>query len=141
MDTSYLLYWADGIHTTTDFKQPEINSCLQTLAMTIQAKAESYQGESLELLALLRLLENLHQDIRDSLFLESLPNDHQALYTLLENIQEEGGWPCIQPMKLRSLLATLTETPSTELEPKNSTESSVEYEIKPQYSLKQGEAA
>lgn len=141
MDTSYLLYWADGMHRTTEFKQQGINSSLQTIAMTVQAKAQSCQGDSLGLLALLRLLENLHQDIRDSLFLESLPNDRQALYALLQNIEEEGGWPFIARMKLRSLLANLAENTSGELEPNKSTKTLVDRESsKPQFSLiKQGE--
>jgi hypothetical protein len=105
------------MHGTTECQQQKNNSRLESIAMAIRAEAQSGQGNVLALLALLRLLEGLHQDIRDNFFMESLPNDRQALYTLLKNIEDEGGWPFIQRMKLRSLLANLPNNTLYELEP------------------------
>lgn len=85
-------------------EQPEFESKLQSLGDTIRALASSLQGENLALLSLLRMLEGLHQEIRDSLFQDSLPDNRQALYSLLKDIEASGGWPYIHRMKLRSLL-------------------------------------
>jgi hypothetical protein len=64
------------------------------------------------LLALLRTLERLHQEIRDSFFQDALPDNRQALYNLLRDIETSGGWPYIHRMKLQSLLKQLsTELP------------------------------
>lgn len=105
------------MHGTKECQQQKNNSRLESIALAIRAEAQSCQGDVLALLALLRLLEGLHQDIRDHLFMESLPNDRLALYTLLKNIEDEGGWPFIQRMKLRSLLANLPNNTLYELEP------------------------
>ncbi|MBW4575695.1 MAG: hypothetical protein KME08_10470 [Aphanothece sp. CMT-3BRIN-NPC111] len=93
----------------TDFdskQQPE----LQAIANTIRALAEKRQGNSLALLALLRTLEQLHREIQEGVFQASLPDNRQALYALLKDIEEEGGWPYIDRMKLRSLLVNLSDT-------------------------------
>lgn len=105
------------MHGNMEFKQQGNNSTLQTISMTVRDQAYSCQSDSLALLTLLRLLESLHQDIRDSLFIDSLPNDRQALYALLQNIEEECGWPLIPRMKLRSLLANLPENIPNQVEP------------------------
>ena len=80
---------------------------LQATATTIRALAQSCQRDSLALVALLRQLEELHREIRDGIFQESLPDNRQALYALLKNIETEGGWPYIERMKLQSFLANL----------------------------------
>jgi hypothetical protein len=78
--------------------------------------AEAYQGDCLALLTLLRILEKLHWQIREKLFHPALPNTRNELYQLLRDIEEKGGWPYIERMKLRSLLMQLEfteeETPS-----------------------------
>lgn len=80
---------------------------LETIGTLVRAAAQERQGQSLELLALLRLLESLHQEIRDSLFQKSLPDNRQALYALLRDIEADGGWPYIHRMKLQEFLANL----------------------------------
>lgn len=77
----------------------------QTVVDSVQHLAKSYQGNCLALLSLLRLLEGLHQEVRDSLFQESLPDNRQALYALLREIESSGGWPYIPRFKLQTLLA------------------------------------
>jgi hypothetical protein len=77
---------------------------LEPVAQSIRNLAQNSQGNSLALLGLLRALEALHQEIRDGLFQEALPDNRQALYSLLRDIELSGGWPYIQRMRLQSLL-------------------------------------
>jgi hypothetical protein len=84
---------------------------LQDIAPAIRALAQNFQGDSLALVSLLRHLEEIHREIREGLFQASLPDNRQALYKLLKDIETEGGWPYIERMKLQALLANLpTET-------------------------------
>lgn len=78
---------------------------METIATLVRATAQQYQQQSRELLALLRLLESLHKEIRDGLFQESLPDNRQALYKLLRDIEADGGWPYIHRMRLQAFLA------------------------------------
>jgi hypothetical protein len=87
-----------------DLESGKLQSQLQSLTEAIRTLAESCQGDSLLLLAVLRALESSHREIRDGLFQTSLPDNRQALYKLLKDIETEGGWPYIHRMKLRSLL-------------------------------------
>ena len=91
----------------TDLKSGQWQSELQAIASGFHALAQSCQGDSLALLALLRWLEALHREIRDGIFQASLPDNRQALYMLLKDIESEGGWPYIERMKLQSFLAKL----------------------------------
>lgn len=83
---------------------------LQDITADIRALAHSHQNDSLSLLALLRALEELHQEIREDLFQSSLPDNRQALYALLKDIEESGGWPYIDRMKLQLLLSNFPES-------------------------------
>jgi hypothetical protein len=89
-----------------DFAQPEE---LETIATLVRTTAQQYQGQSIKLLVLLRMIEALHQEIRDGLFQKALPENRQALYALLRDIEANGGWPYIHRMKLRAFLANLIE--------------------------------
>jgi hypothetical protein len=105
----------------SDGKLPNLSKTIDDLRVV----ANSYQGDCLALLDLLRTLENFHREICESLFLESLPNNRQALYNLLRDIEASGGWPYIQRIKLRSLLEILSESAAAyapELEDSVSTE-------------------
>lgn len=75
----------------------------------VREAAEQRRGDGLALLGLLRLLEGLHQEIRDNLFQECLPSNRQSLYAMLRDMEAEGGWPYIHRMKLQSLLRHLLE--------------------------------
>ncbi|MGA7936146.1 MAG: hypothetical protein WCA35_21510 [Kovacikia sp.] len=90
-----------------DIETEQLKPKLQAISDTILQLAEGCQGDTLSLLALLRTLESLHQEIRDSLFQESLPDNRQALYNLLKDIELSGGWPYIYRMKLQQLLTNL----------------------------------
>lgn len=84
---------------------------LEAIATVVLHEAERCRGDGRSLLALLRLLEALHREIRDGLFQESLPVNRQALYALLKDMEAEGGWPYIHRMKLKEILVNLLEEP------------------------------
>lgn len=93
--------------TTNDRHEAKLQADLKVIAVTVQQIAQTHQGDLLALLGLLRILEALHQEIRDGLFQEVLPTNRQALYSLLRDIEAGGGWPYIPRMKLQALLAAL----------------------------------
>nr|WP_049858510.1 hypothetical protein [Gloeothece citriformis] len=82
---------------------------LQEITTQIRALAQHYQGDVDALLQLLRTLEHLHREIREQFFEPSLPNTRKDLYHLLRDIEETGGWPYIERMKLQSFFKVLTE--------------------------------
>ncbi|AFZ16027.1 hypothetical protein [Allocoleopsis franciscana] len=87
----------------------QLESELPSLTAEIQALAHRHQGNSRALLALLRALEQTHRDIHEGLFQASLPSNRQQLYALLRDIEESGGWPYIERMRLRSFLSNLPD--------------------------------
>ncbi len=90
-----------------DSRQLEVK--LQAITADVRALANGYEGNSVALLALLRALEHLHREIRENLFQAALPDSRQALHALLRDMEEAGGWPYIERMRLRSLLSSLTD--------------------------------
>lgn len=98
-----------------DLKSMKFEADLDAIATTIWTVAGQHQGNSPELLAILRLLERLHQEIRDSFFQDSLPDNRQALYALLRDIESSGGWPYIHRMKLQAFLSNLPPENSEEV--------------------------
>ncbi len=91
----------------TGFQSETLSAQLQAIAKAVHDVASFAQGDAIALLGLLRHLEQLHRDIRDSAFQESLPDNRQKLYSLLKDIEAEGGWPYIERMRLKAFLATL----------------------------------
>ena len=98
-------------------KLPPISSedSLQDLSVVIRNLASHYQGDSLKLLALLRTLESLHQEVRENSFQAALPDNRQSLYSLLKDIETSGGWPYIHRMKLQFLLEKLQSASDADL--------------------------
>ncbi len=86
----------------------------EQIASSIKTLAEASKGDSIKLLALLRLLESLHREVCEGLFQESLPDNRQALYALLRDIEAKGGWPYIRRLGLQSFLINLY--PETSIE-------------------------
>ncbi|MEM9924227.1 MAG: hypothetical protein AAF915_10840 [Cyanobacteria bacterium P01_D01_bin.50] len=80
---------------------------LQEIAKLIHEYSLLCQGDILAILALLRQLEKMHREVRDGIFQESLPSNRQALYSLLKDIEAEGGWPYIERMRLQNLMVNL----------------------------------
>jgi hypothetical protein len=83
---------------------------LQMIVDEIHKIADQHQADPVALLDLLRTLEQLHREIQQGHFQSALPTSRQALYTLLRDIEENGGWPYIQRWKLPALFANLSET-------------------------------
>ena len=88
---------------------------LENLSSAVRQLANAHQGDSLKLLALLRTLESLHQEVRETSFQSALPDSRQALYTLLKDIEASGGWPYIHRMRLQSFLSKLPTALDSEL--------------------------
>ncbi len=93
------------------------NAYLDDIKTIVYEHAQRSEGDSAELLQLLRLLEAMHQRIREDLFIKTLPTNRQALHMLLREIENKGGWPYIPRMRLKSLMANLyAEEATKELE-------------------------
>lgn len=80
---------------------------IDEIRLAVELAAQKRANDCEALLSLLRQLESLHRDIRETLFQESLPTNRQRLYHLLREIEINGGWPYIQRMKLAELLKNL----------------------------------
>ncbi len=83
---------------------------LNEIADRINHIADRDRADPIALLHLLRTLEQLHREIQQGYFQAALPDSRQALYALLRDIEENGGWPYIQRWKLQELFANLAET-------------------------------
>ena len=92
-------------HTDVGFSQQVPQ--LQSFAEEIRKLAKTAEGNTLDLLMILRTLEQLHQEIRENFFLASLPENRQQLYHLLREIEAEGGWPYIPRCSLKLLMEKL----------------------------------
>ena len=94
--------------TDADFESQRWHAELTAMASAVRDRSLELQDHPLALLELLRILENLHREIREGLFQESLPDNRQDLYALLRDIEAEGGWPYIARPRLRSLLVNIS---------------------------------
>ncbi|MDJ0713309.1 MAG: hypothetical protein QNJ54_03695 [Prochloraceae cyanobacterium] len=95
-----------------NLKSRQLESQLEEISSTIWNLAKKHEGDSRALLSLLRSLELLHRTIREEMFQESLPDTRNSLYHFLKEIDETGGWPYIQRMRLQDFLVHLQdETP------------------------------
>ena len=80
---------------------------LAPLLDAIRTLAEELDGNPEQLLLLLRDLERLHRDLQDGPFRQSLPEDRQKLFTLLQGMERNGGWPYIPRLQLRTFIDLL----------------------------------
>ncbi|MBN3962335.1 hypothetical protein [Nostoc sp. NMS8] len=87
----------------------KLSAKVQAIATVVYDAVQDCQGDTVALLALLRQLEQLHREIRDGIFQESLPVNRRQLYSLLKDIESEGGWPYIERMRLQAFLANLPQ--------------------------------
>ena len=71
--------------------------------------AEELRGNPEALLTLLRELEALHRDVQDGAFRQSLPENRQKLFTLLQGMEKNGGWPYIPRLQLRTFIDLLDQ--------------------------------
>lgn len=95
---------ADGV------KEQQLKAEWEAIAQHVHDVAELHRGDGVALLGLLRLLESLHREICNGIFHETLPKTRHELYSLLKDIEAEGGWPYISRMRLRHFLTYLEET-------------------------------
>ncbi|MEM1254680.1 MAG: hypothetical protein AAGI69_19775 [Cyanobacteria bacterium P01_H01_bin.21] len=93
------------LHSSDASKRPAAD--IEEIRLAVQLAAQKRAGDGRALLALLRQLEGLHRDIRETLFQEALPTNRQRLYSLLRDIEINGGWPYIQRMKIAELVRDL----------------------------------
>jgi hypothetical protein len=80
---------------------------LKDTARNIFALAKQHQQDALLLLSLLRDLEQIHRRIRVDYFESALPQTRNDLYQFVRDIEDKGGWPYIERMRLRDLLKNL----------------------------------
>ncbi len=97
-------------------EEEKLSLKLQAIATAVHDASVICQGDTIALLALLRQLEQLHREIRDGVFQESLPDNRQALYALLKDIESEGGWPYIERMRLQAYIANMQQEADSENE-------------------------
>ncbi|MGB5635901.1 MAG: hypothetical protein WBM44_25780 [Waterburya sp.] len=103
-----------------DSNSIDSDSLLKDIAQDICALAEQHQQDSLFLLSLLRDLEQIHRRIRVDYFESALPQTRNDLYRFVRDIEDKGGWPYIERMRLKDLLKNLelnqvtTDTATTE---------------------------
>jgi hypothetical protein len=91
---------------------PDLEQKLQEITTVVKSLAETNQEDLLFLLSLLRTLESIHRQIRTEMFEPALPNSRNKLYQLVKDIEEQGGWPYIERMKLKDLLLNLESNSS-----------------------------
>ncbi|MEM6612198.1 MAG: hypothetical protein AAF652_08075 [Cyanobacteria bacterium P01_C01_bin.72] len=104
-------------------------SLLKDTAQDLCALAEKHQHESLLLLSLLRDLEQIHRQIRINYFESALPQTRNDLYKFVKDIEEKGGWPYIERMRLRDILKNIEEEAiKTSLKPEDNTPEEAETE-------------
>ena len=88
---------------------------VKQLTKGIQELAEESQDELFDILYILQELESLHSHIRKQMFEPSLPDTRHRLYLLMKHLEEVGGWPYIERMRLRNLCANLQiENPNSQ---------------------------
>jgi hypothetical protein len=85
--------------------ETQLQRDFSTIASLIQQLVYQSQGDVIAHLKVLRFLEHLHQDIRESHFQPALPTDRHGLHNLLKEMEAEGGWPYIPKMSLRELIS------------------------------------
>ncbi|MEY3462509.1 MAG: hypothetical protein RLZZ468_287 [Cyanobacteriota bacterium] len=73
----------------------------------LEALSAELNGEPAALLELLRQLEQLHRTLQDGPFRNSLPADRNALFALLQRMEQSGGWPYIPRLQLRTFMDLL----------------------------------
>lgn len=104
-----------------DINSIDSDSLLKETAKDLCALAEKHQNDSLFLLSLLRDLEQIHRQIRVRYFESALPQTRNDLYQFVKDIEEKGGWPYIERMRLKDLLQNIELIESKIDYPKNKT--------------------
>ncbi|BAQ64418.1 hypothetical protein [Geminocystis sp. NIES-3709] len=91
----------------TSTNSSAIENELKKLVGEINCLAEESQENIFDTLLILRELESLHRKIRQEMFEPALPDTRHRLYILLRHLEEVGGWPYIERMKIRDICQKL----------------------------------
>lgn len=97
---------SDAIAAPASTPQARVTEHLQAIWQT----SLEVSADVIQILDILRQLERLHEDIRDHIFQAALPDNRQALYTLVKDMESKGGWPYIYRTRLIELLSNLSQT-------------------------------
>ena len=107
-----------------DINSIDLDSFFRDFARELCALAEKNQNDNLFLLSLLRNLEQIHRHIRVNYFETALPQTRNDLYQFVRDIEEKGGWPYIERMRLRELMQNIErDTSQTDLAQQSSDKS------------------
>ncbi|MEM8827765.1 MAG: hypothetical protein AAGE96_00220 [Cyanobacteria bacterium P01_G01_bin.19] len=98
-----------------DVSKVSSDNVLGEAAKNIRTLAEDRRGDSLFLLSLLRDLEKIHRQIRVEFFEGALPQTRNDLYQFVKDIEEKGGWPYIERMRLIDLMSNIEQEREIEL--------------------------
>ncbi len=101
------------MYISVDSLPPDLSQIVELLQKAVHLR----EGHCLELLQVLRVLEDMHRSILDREFQAALPDTRQDLYQLLQDIEEAGKWPYIPRMHLRLLLRKLEYAETPDLDP------------------------
>ena len=96
--------------------QTQLENKLEKLTTEIWQLAENCPADSLLLVTILRKLELIHRQIREQMLEPSLPDTRHRLHLLLKNIEESGGWPYIERMRLQNICEKFLVTSEEEME-------------------------
>ena len=94
---------------TDNLNHTVVNTEIEKLMNEVVNLAQKSKDDSMLLMAILRKLELTHRQIREELFEPSLPDTRHGLHGLLKDIEETGGWPYIERMRLQNLCAKLLQ--------------------------------
>ena len=99
---------------STSFRSPldsqehqQLHDRLAPLLQELRALADQEQNSPDNLLLLLRELEAVHRDVQEGPFRQSLPENRQKLFSLLQTMEKSGGWPYIPRLQLRTFIDLL----------------------------------
>ena len=99
---------------STSFRSPldsqehqPLHDRLAPLLQELRALADQEQNSPDNLLLLLRELEAVHRDVQEGPFRQSLPENRQKLFSLLQTMEKSGGWPYIPRLQLRTFIDLL----------------------------------
>ncbi|AFY72569.1 hypothetical protein Syn7502_00405 [Synechococcus sp. PCC 7502] len=80
---------------------------IEALSTQIKLLALQSQHDPLELLRILRILEQLHLEICNDIFQPALPTSRHALFDFLRDLESNGGWPHIYRRNLAQVFDRL----------------------------------
>ena len=107
METENTPIQSDSAQTTKSKSQATLPERLQQISAIGLQLASDHQQQTEDLLAILRTIEELHRHIREEFFQPALPQSRHSLYSLLMEIESQGGWPYIERMRLQDLLQAM----------------------------------